>query len=1132
MADVLNVVNPMKLSIFSRTPLLTHFAIILAAFCPLSLFSQSHPRLLVDGVEVAGLRDKVTREPFASMVTELEGYAESDDTVGTEYGQTVSAVNCAFLYLLTGDDTWAAKARDYVEQRIEDTGSSNGWDRNIKGLALYWHGRGVALAYDFCFDAPSWNTLNDAGVAIFVDYVEAKLKAQADRIYEDGGTQQNRNPASNWQNNRFASAGLIYLAIEETLTEAEKARIDGCMDKVRTYLVKNMGDSPDSRGYNIEAIGYQMYPWSFTGPFAIAAERMGYGRMADAAPAAAAYALWNVYSVAARIPHVWGDHYGIHPDFGDDNNNHRGEGCYGLAFYFCPEFLHPGLRYWYDRLVGELGDQTWDRERHGLMYSILYYNDTVAPEDPDTIKEWTNAFLETGGNGYFTFRNRYQDGDDMLAQIYAKFRGNAGHSGPDALSFRIVGLEAPFAVGGGRYGPDIYAEDTGAKQDAYLRSMNTLYPVDPDYELDINGNSGRLVGVPQLFPDGGGSVTLEIAANNVGTSDHTRRFLADYSPASGAEAVYVISDTSEDGVFWQFCQVDLDSGVQAITASGNTFTVSNPNGTSLKGTVIYPTGDLQWETGSRIRGSNYGYLGESFGSNEYVHFQSAAGDYLVVLTVVDVGGTHPAVTAVSGSGANDGRIVDIGGLTVAIDGDHISRDATIQQPPSVVVNTPAPLTTLAPAPSDLNVDGRAFPGSANLAELEVYYGAVGEYIGDGFLDTVTGEFSFTIPDLELGHHLLRVKAVDSNGLSRYSEYIPVSVHVSQPPAVEIASPQDGAILPSGGLVDVLVDAVDPDVPGGITGMEILINGASQAVSGSGPWTAQLDSSQPGGYRIEAIATDTSGESASAVSEVHVSLGQLPAPWIHFDVGAVAASGSASLSGDVLTLAGSGNDIWNEADEFHYAFQPFTGNGEIITHVTSQTNTNSWAKAGPMFRASSAAGSANVGLFITPGNGVTLQRRDGEGVSSSSTRVEGINTPVWLRLVRSGDSFTGYYRAGESEPWQLVGTQTVDLEDAVLAGLAGTSHNDGSLMTAVFESIDIAGESAEPPTMGIHSNGGGGLAASWFGKAGETYQMEVSTNLNSWAPLGLEADGGDAIIEHDLSGFNGPFFLRTVITDSE
>lgn len=1099
---------------------------------PSVLFAETHPQLLFDSTDIPELQDRITREPYLSMFNELVAFGEIDTTAGVEYGQTSAAVNCAFLYILTGDELWAEKARGYVEQRIYATGS-HGWDVNIKGLTLYWHGRGVALAYDFCYNSAAWQTpadVGDPGSEPFRDRVRTKLKAQADRIYTSGGTEQNTNPASNWQNNRFASAGLIYLAIEESLSETERQAIDGCMGKVTTYLVRNMGDSPDSRGYNIEAIGYQMYPWSFTGPFAIAAERIGYGRLADAAPAAAGYALWNVYSNALRIPHLWGDHYGIHLDFGDDNNSHRGEGCYGLAFYFCPEFLHPGLRYWYDRIVGELGDQTWDRERIGTMYSILYYRDDIAPANPGLIKEWTNASLEVGGNGYFTFRSDYLHGDDMMAQIYAKFRGNAGHSGPDALSFRIAGLDAPFAVGGGRYGPDIYAADTGAKQDAYLRSMNTLYPVDPANELTISGDSGKLKGVPQLFPEGGGSVTLSIARNNVNTQNHTRRFLADYSDASGAEAVYVISDTSDDGYWWQLCQVDLDPAVDAITTSGNTFMVTNPNGTSMKGTVLYPEGPLTWTTGTRIRGSDYGYYGVRYGENEFVHLQSADGDYLVVMTVVDAGGTHPDVSSISGSEPND-QTVQIGGLLVTVDGDHISRGNAVQVPPSVVIDSPGERVTLAPGPHDLDVDGRAFPGSAPLQALEVYYGELSEYLGDGSLDTVTGLFQFTIPELPIGSHLFRVKAVDASGLARYSDYIPFSVHLTQPPLLSITHPGNGTILEKDAFVEITLDASDPDPDGGIAEVSLFVNGLEQSLSGSGPWTSTLDTSATGNLRIEAVAIDASGESAVAISDVLVNLGQLPAPWVNFDVGDVGATGQASASGDTLSISGSGNDIWNSLDEFHYAFQPFTGNGEIIARVDSQQNTNQWAKAGPMFRATAGADSRNVGIYITPSNGVTLQIRGADGSTTSSTRISGVTAPEELRLVRAGNTITGYHRESAAVPWQVVGSFSLDLPASVLAGLAVTSHADGAVSTVDFSGVELLTEVPAPrPSLRLQSGPGGGLQALWMAETGIPVGMEISHDLNNWVPYALPAEGTGSEEEMDLSQLPAPFFLRAVNDD--
>lgn len=777
-----------------------HYRLLCLLFLPaLLLTAENHPRLLFGPDRIPELQERVTREPYRSMLEDLLAHAETDDSSSEQYAESTAAIKCGFLYLVTGEEAWAEKARGYVRKRIEDAGNAHGWDRNIKGLALYWHGRAVALAYDFCYHSPSWQAPADPADPEgegFRDRVRRKLKAQADRIYTDGGTEQNRNPASNWQNNRFASAGLIYLAIEESLEDREHGRIEGSIEKVATYLVENMGDSPESRGFNIESLGYTMYPWSFTGPFLIAAENNGFSRATEAAPAAAGYALWTVYSVTARIPNLWPGYLGIKPDFGDDSNHHRGEGSYGMAFYFCPPFLHPGLRYWYDRMVGASGDRTWDRKPFGTLFSLLYYPDEVEPSPPGKIREWRNAMLETGGNGYFSFRNRYEDENDLIAMVYGKFRGNKGHNGPDALSFRIIGLGHPLAVGGGRYGPKINAADTGRRQDAYLRSMNTLYPVDPENELTISGESGRLVDAPQRFPDGGGSVSLHIERNNVDTLGHTRRFLADYSDQSGAAATYVISDTSENGHWWQLCQVDLDPAVDAVTAGGTSFLIENPDGSSLKGTVLYPEGLLNWKSGTRIRGSSYGLGGERFNENEYVHFQSEDGNYLVVLTVCGPDSPHPEVASLAGTGANRGRQVRIGGLTVSIDGDRISRGPVPAIPPAVIVESPEPLEALAPGPVDLHVSGRTVAGSAPLRELEVYYGPLSEFLGTGTLNRDSGEFEFVIPDLPLGHHLFRVKAIDRNDLATYSEYIPFSVHRSLPPRVRLTMEADGALKAS------------------------------------------------------------------------------------------------------------------------------------------------------------------------------------------------------------------------------------------------------------------------------------------------------------------------------------------------
>lgn len=609
-----------------------------------------HPRLLFGDGDIAALRAKKSTEPFASMATVIESETVNATDWVDDYIGGHKAVACAFMYVLTGTQTWADQARSLVEPII---GGEQWASSSVKGLALYMHGKAVALTYDMCYGG--WD-------ATFNQTVSAALKAHADVIHNNGGKSQNTNPASNWQGNRYSSGGLCYLATDAAF---DAANLDNCYNKVVTYCRENMGDSPDSRGWNIEGLGYTTYPFGqFIGPFGIAMARHDAQRDLRNEMASVRWTPWTVYAATCAMAN--GGRYnaiGLHPDFGDDNPILRAEGVYGQAFYYCHDELVPGLRYWYDRVTGALGEGDYDRIRHGTLYGYLFYPSAISAADPMTIPAWRQGFVDIGGNGYQTFRNRYRDENDMVAQLYVKRRGNAGHSGPDALSFRILGLNSAWAVGGGRYGPSING------QDAYLRSMNTLYPVNPEDQLYINGNNGTLVETPVLHDDGSGYAIASIDMNNVGTTAHKRWFLCDYSGSTGVDAVYVIADQSSNGLYWQMCTLEP----HAVTADGNTFTIAGANGATMRGTVLHPQ-NIQLTTGTRIRGSTFGYHGVSYDTNRYIHFKGE-GDYLVVLTAAAGGQQHPPVARSEGLVLN--AVVSVGERQFGIRGSDITYDGTV-----------------------------------------------------------------------------------------------------------------------------------------------------------------------------------------------------------------------------------------------------------------------------------------------------------------------------------------------------------------------------------------------------------------------------------------------------------------------
>jgi len=604
--------------------------------------NADHPRLLLSKSDVPALRAKMATEPYASMLANMEAIADNgfDGQPGLthdDYDYQILSARNAFLYMATGDDKYAQASR----KAIENLFTFNMWGTpNVKGLALYTAAMYVSMAYDMCYGAPSWDE-------DFTNSISKALLKQHEVIFDNGGREQNSSPASNWQGLRWSSAGLTLMATDEPV---DVTRLKKCNDLVQRYLTANLGDSPNTRGWNIEGLGYTFYPLGGSVlQYVLAVKRKDPTLDLTNLPGLR-NTLWTTY--AGLVP--TSSHGLQRPDFGDDNPNAEGMGCFGFAFAFCPQALIPGLKYWYDRTVGSQGNKTYDDSGFGSISSILFYPTDVAEKDPLSIPEWRDEMIDTAGNGMMLYRNHYKDSSDVVGQIYAKLRGNMGHYGPDALSCRIVEMDTIWAAGGGRYG----IKTNG--QDAYWRSMNTLYPVDPDTQLSTNANSGHIVGTPVVNPDGSGHCVLSISQNNVGTKNHTRRFLSSFD--TGANAAFIISDSSDDGKFWQLATLASN---KITTGDDNTFTITSTAGATMKGTVLYPA-KVTFTTGTRDRGSDA--MGDS--KNNFVHFSSDDGNYLVVLTLQDSGSSAPAV---SGSGGYASTTVQIGTKSFKINGTDISE---------------------------------------------------------------------------------------------------------------------------------------------------------------------------------------------------------------------------------------------------------------------------------------------------------------------------------------------------------------------------------------------------------------------------------------------------------------------------
>jgi regulation of enolase protein 1 (concanavalin A-like superfamily) len=225
------------------------------------------------------------------------------------------------------------------------------------------------------------------------------------------------------------------------------------------------------------------------------------------------------------------------------------------------------------------------------------------------------------------------------------------------------------------------------------------------------------------------------------------------------------------------------------------------------------------------------------------------------------------------------------------------------------------------------------------------------------------------------------------------------------------------------------------------------NSGSIALSAGQKYDLRLEFYENAGDAVARLAWSSNSQAKQVIPQARL----FPAAFTNLDVGSVGVAGSAAANAGLYTLIGSGADIWNTADAFHFAYRPLSGNGEIVARVTAVGNTNGWAKAGVMIRQTLAPGSKHALVALTPGNGVAFQRRTTDNGASNSTAGGAAAAPTWVRLVRSGSTFTGY-RSNDGSSWTLSGSATISMTTDVYVGLAVTSHNNGVACTAKFDQV--------------------------------------------------------------------------------
>jgi regulation of enolase protein 1 (concanavalin A-like superfamily) len=108
----------------------------------------------------------------------------------------------------------------------------------------------------------------------------------------------------------------------------------------------------------------------------------------------------------------------------------------------------------------------------------------------------------------------------------------------------------------------------------------------------------------------------------------------------------------------------------------------------------------------------------------------------------------------------------------------------------------------------------------------------------------------------------------------------------------------------------------------------------------------------------------------------------------------------------------------------------------------------------MFRESFSPGSRHALMTVTAGGGSAFQWRPEPDKISRNTDGPASRIPYWVKLVRSGDTFTGYVSA-DGENWQRVDNITIPMNKTIYVGLALSAHNNSALNSSLFDNVIVS-----------------------------------------------------------------------------
>lgn len=206
-------------------------------------------------------------------------------------------------------------------------------------------------------------------------------------------------------------------------------------------------------------------------------------------------------------------------------------------------------------------------------------------------------------------------------------------------------------------------------------------------------------------------------------------------------------------------------------------------------------------------------------------------------------------------------------------------------------------------------------------------------------------------------------------------------------------------------------------------------------------------SEPGTYVLNLSASDSQLTGSDMVTIV-------VDEWKNLDIGTVPVAGSGGISEGMVTVTGSGSNIWQNNDDFHFLFRPVQDECSIVVRALSHPYQHWGSKAGIMVRESLGRDASHVFIGMQPGGVNTVYMDHLQGLGWSNAGQSAGTVPLWLKIARTNSNTVTTSISADGQIWTQVSTRTFPSLASTLYVGFGVSSATSSTLTATFDNVTV------------------------------------------------------------------------------